>query len=114
MLVCPKCKSEYQEGYSVCNDCNCDLIEIPEITEESNTNKNASKIIQFVLGILLVLLTPIISYKLTSMYFIPNGTGQYDNEQFIWMLKAYQYSFLFVGGINCLPYIFHCCKNHKK
>ena len=29
MLICPKCKYEYEEGFSVCNDCGCQLIEKP-------------------------------------------------------------------------------------
>lgn len=33
MLICPKCKCEYQEGYTVCNDCKCELVKVPEAAE---------------------------------------------------------------------------------
>jgi hypothetical protein len=43
MLICPKCKCEYQEGYTICNDCECELIEIPEVAEEDMLVKKDSK-----------------------------------------------------------------------
>ena len=27
MPWCPKCKNEYQDGYKVCTDCGCELVE---------------------------------------------------------------------------------------
>ncbi|MBZ9688509.1 hypothetical protein G9F72_019455 [Clostridium estertheticum] len=48
MLICPNCKSEYQEGYAICNDCECELIEKPEVDEEDMTVKKDSKISQFI------------------------------------------------------------------
>jgi hypothetical protein len=114
MLVCPKCKSEYQEGYKICSDCKCELIEIAEVVKKDTKVKIKAKLIQFVLGVLFILCSPILSYKFTSMYFIPNGDGEYINEQFLWMLKAYHYSFLFVGGIICLSSILYWYKNYEK
>jgi hypothetical protein len=110
MLICPKCKSEYQEGYKECSECKCELIEIPDDTEKSKSFKLGT-IIPFIVGISLILCSPIISYKLTSTYFIPNGTGIYDPKQFIWMLNAYDYSFLLVGSFICLPCILFWLKN---
>ena len=43
MLICPKCKCEYQEGYTVCSDCECELIEIPKVAEEDIPVKKVSK-----------------------------------------------------------------------
>jgi|GEM_PF-3818316 hypothetical protein len=40
MLVCPKCKSEYQEGYKICNDCKEELIEIPETLKKDTITKD--------------------------------------------------------------------------
>ena len=48
MLICPNCKSEYQEGYAICNDCQCELIEKLEVDEEDMTVKGDSKISQFI------------------------------------------------------------------
>ncbi len=53
MLICPKCKSEYQEGYHICSDCKCDLIEIPDpIKRETIKSANMKKII---IGIVLLI-----------------------------------------------------------
>ena len=48
MLICPKCKCEYQEGYTICNDCKCELIEIPEAAQEDNFSKKDSNIIKLI------------------------------------------------------------------
>ncbi len=109
MLIWPVCKSEYQEGYKICSDCKCDLIEVPDVVEKSRPFK-VGIIIQFVIGILMILCSPIISYQFTSRYFIPNGDGVYDPDQFMWMLNAYHYSFLLVGSIICLPCIIYWIK----
>ena len=37
MLICPECKYEYEEGFSFCSDCGCQLIEKPQV-DERNTN----------------------------------------------------------------------------
>jgi predicted nucleic acid-binding Zn ribbon protein len=110
MLLCPKCKAEYEEGYTVCSDCGCELIEQPEVQEE----KEDLKIIQFIIGILIILGSTMFSYKLTSMYFTPHGNGEYITEHFIWMLKAYHFSFILAGLIICLPCIIYWCKGKKK
>lgn len=31
MLYCPKCKNEYQDGYTVCTDCKCELVSYEEL-----------------------------------------------------------------------------------
>ena len=114
MLICPKCKTEYREGYTVCSDCGDQLIEQPEIKDEITREKQDLKIFQFIIGILTILFSTIISHKLTSMYFLPNGNGEYNMEQFLWMLNAYHYSFLLIGIIICLPCIICCFKSNIK
>ena len=37
MLICPKCKYEYEDGFSVCSDCGSQLIEKP-LEDEGNRN----------------------------------------------------------------------------
>ena len=114
MLICPKCKTEYEEGYTVCSDCGCELIEQPKVQQEIIKQKEDLKTIQFIIGILMILGSAMFSYKLTLMYFAPNGSGQYNAEHFIWMLKAYHYSFLLAGIIICLPCVICWCKGNKK
>ena len=42
MLICPKCKNEYQEGYKICSDCKEELIEIPDIPQKTTISKDVS------------------------------------------------------------------------
>lgn len=47
MLICPKCNSEYENGCTICSDCQCELIEKPDIEEEvilSSRDKEFKKI----------------------------------------------------------------------
>ena len=124
MLICPKCKTEYREGYTVCSDCGCELIEQPKVENVIVKEKEDFKIDQFVIeilkivlfiiGILIILGSTLFSYKLTSMYFTPHGNGEYIMEHFIWMLKAYHFSFLLTGSIICLTCVIGWCKGKKK
>ncbi len=45
MLICPKCKCEYQDGYTVCNDCECELVDVPKVADEGILVNKDSKII---------------------------------------------------------------------
>jgi hypothetical protein len=106
MLICPKCKREYQPGYKTCSDCKCDLIEIPDRIEDKSLVKAGStlllSIIFLIAGMILIYRAPILSYQNTLDYFIPNGSGCYNGEHYTWMLNAYQHSLLVIGGILCL------------
>jgi predicted nucleic acid-binding Zn ribbon protein len=119
MLVCPMCKAEYQDGYTVCSDCECNLVEQSKNHVEGYKEQKDFKIIQFVMGtlaiigVLVILFSTLLSYKFTSMYFIPNGNGQYSMEQFIWMLNAYHHSFLLIGIIICLLCIVYWFKEYR-
>lgn len=119
MLICPVCKSEYQEGYKVCSDCKSELIEIPDVIKKTKPAKEEAKrqsiigmlaTTLFVIGLLLILYSPTISYQFTIDYFIPNGNGTYNPDYLIWMLKASHTSFLLAGSIICLPFIIFCIK----
>lgn len=39
MPICPKCKNEYREGFTVCADCKCDLV---DSLEETSSKKEVS------------------------------------------------------------------------
>lgn len=123
MIICPKCKTEYEEGYTVCSDCGSKLMEQPKVQEEVIKGKNrfltaefitGILIIQFIIGILIILCSTIFSYKLTLEYFVPNGSGQYSADHFLWMLKAYHFSFLLTGIIICSPCILYWFRANKK
>lgn len=44
MLLCPKCKIEYQDGYKTCSDCGSSLIEQPEVKEKVINKNNELKL----------------------------------------------------------------------
>jgi len=54
MLMCPKCNSEYQEGYTICSDCQCDLIEEPEIKEEDVPVKMDTHLKKSIISVIMV------------------------------------------------------------
>jgi uncharacterized membrane protein YvbJ len=114
MLICPKCKSEYEEGSTVCSDCGSNLIQQPEVPEDITEEKMNLNIIPFIIGILIILCSAVISYKLTTMHFFSNGNGECNPEEFLWMLDAYHHSFLLIGIIICLPCIICWCKGKKR
>ena len=53
MPWCPKCKNEFQEGYTICSDCKVDLVEaLPEVEEfipffQSETKNIAEKLSKY-------------------------------------------------------------------
>jgi hypothetical protein len=61
MKQCPKCNSEYEDEYTICRDCNCELIEKEAIEEPENNNGKIIKGFLFILAIVLILFSPIIS-----------------------------------------------------
>ncbi len=40
MPICPKCKNEYREGFTVCAECKCELVDYLEETQEDNLVNN--------------------------------------------------------------------------
>lgn len=55
MLICPKCNSEYREGSTICSDCQCELIEKPEVTEESISVKMGAKLKKTIISVIMVI-----------------------------------------------------------
>ncbi len=54
MLICPKCKTEYREGYKICSDCKEELIEIPNVPAK-DTIKKDDRITRTLIGISLLI-----------------------------------------------------------
>ncbi len=48
MLICPKCKSEYREGFKVCSDCKVDLIDVEENYHIESSNIENDSEFEFV------------------------------------------------------------------
>lgn len=42
MLICPKCKTEYRDGFLLCSDCGAQLIEKNEENEENSKNEKVN------------------------------------------------------------------------
>lgn len=64
MLICPNCKSEYEDGNKICSDCKCELVKKSEANEaEMPVNSKASLFLGkilifglvFVIGIIILM-----------------------------------------------------------
>ena len=55
MLMCPKCNSEYQEGCTICSDCQCELIEEPEVKEEDVPVKMDTQLKKSIISAIMVI-----------------------------------------------------------
>jgi hypothetical protein len=112
MLVCPKCKSEYQEGYTVCKDCQCELVEMPEASEEDSNDSRASSRSQlsrnllvfsaiFILGIVIVLSSINLSEIEMSNIMRAHG-GSMDTNKYLIYLEQSIIKYRVVGLILAL------------
>lgn len=53
MSVCPKCKSEYREGFEYCSDCNVKLVDKKDIKEDICVMNKSSEIkIEYLMSVL--------------------------------------------------------------
>ncbi len=112
MLICPKCKSEYQEGCIICSDCKCDLIEISDAKKKSDDTNNAnskSTIIGIVLLISSSLLyigvsisTAIYASQLTEWYTDKGKIGTALTENALLLIPCIISTIVFILGIAIL------------
>lgn len=112
MLICPKCKSQYQEGYNICNDCNENLIEMPDVVEEYTINRNVG-IKKTLIGIALLFCSTL-SYigilisatmyglQLTEWSSDKGKIGTAITENAFLLIPCYITTILFVMGIAIL------------
>jgi hypothetical protein len=84
-----------------------------ETEEPDNSNGKVSKAVLFIFAVILIIFSPIISFKLTLIYFNLVDVQQYRDESFKWMLGAYHQSFLVVGIIICLHCMLYFYKSYK-
>ena len=77
-MICPKCKTEYREGFTECPDCGVDLIVDSSLVKEKHrVNETGIRIIKF--GILLLffafskMAAAIIAYKYELTYLNTHG-----------------------------------------
>jgi hypothetical protein len=112
MLICPKCKSEYQKGYTICNDCECELIEIPEVVEADmlvkkilKTNQLIVKLlvfgVVFVIGIIFLSSSIKLGDNEMSNIMKANG-GSMDTSKYLIYLEQSIMNYRIIGSILSL------------
>ncbi|MFL0269364.1 hypothetical protein [Candidatus Clostridium radicumherbarum] len=112
MLICPKCKCEYQDGNTICNDCKCELIELAEATEknmliEKDLKKNLliGKLltfgIVFAIGIIILINSLNLGDNEMSNIMKAHG-GSMDTNQYIIYLEQSIINYKIVGSILSL------------
>lgn len=112
MLICPKCKSEYQPGYEICSDCKCDLIEISD-PKENNKNINNTNSKNIIIGIA-ILISSILLYigvaistviyasQLTEWFTSKGKIGTALTENVLLLLPFIISTVMFIFGIAIL------------
>lgn len=55
MLICSKCNSEYEEWCTICSDCQCELIERPEVKEEVVPVKVGTNLKKSTISVIMIL-----------------------------------------------------------
>lgn len=112
MLICPKCKCEYQEGNTICNDCKCELIELAEVTEKNmiadkDLKKNLliGKLLTFgavfAIGIIILINSLNLGDNEISKIMKVHG-GSMDTNQYIIYLEQSIINYKIVGSILSL------------
>jgi hypothetical protein len=108
MLICPKCKCEYQEGYTVCKDCKCKLIELPEVAEKDilvKKNSKSGKLLifgaVFVIGIIILMSSINLGDNEISNIMKAHG-GSMDTNAYIIYLEQSIIKYRVVGSILSL------------
>jgi hypothetical protein len=112
MLICPKCKYEYEEGYRVCSDCGCDLVEVPEPDEEEMLVNKASKAIGltekllifgavFVIGII-ILMSSISLADIEMSKIMASHGGSMDTNKYLIYLEQAVIEYRTLGAILSL------------
>lgn len=111
-MICPKCKTEYREGFTVCSDCGTQLIEDMLLTKETKLNfkysQNSSMnslikylliavfVMLFIFGIYFIVNS--IEYAETYASHMLNG-GSMDTAQYLIFLKKSIDKYLILGSI---------------
>jgi hypothetical protein len=109
MLICPKCKCEYEEGYTVCNDCNCKLVHEPLAKDANLHVKKLPKIIGltgrtlvfgaiFVIGIIILMNSIKLADTEIANIMKANG-GNMDTSSYLIYLEQSIIKFRTVGCI---------------
>jgi hypothetical protein len=112
MLICPKCKCEYQEGYTICSDCKCALVDLPEVSEKNmpvekdlKKNRVIGKLLifgaVFVLGIIILISSINLGDYEMSNIMKAHG-GSMDTNQYIIYLEQSIIKYRTVGSILSL------------
>jgi hypothetical protein len=109
MLICPKCKYEYQEGYTFCSDCECELVDVPEADDEYMLDNKVSNIIGltgkllifgavFVIGII-ILVSNINLADIEMSNIMKAHGGSMDTNKYIIYLEQSVIKYRVLGAI---------------
>lgn len=109
MLICPNCKYEYQDGYTVCSDCGCDLVEVPEADEGDVLVSKVSKTMGltrkllifgavFLIGIIILMSSISLADIDISRIMEANG-GSMDTNKYIIYLEQSAIKYRTLGSI---------------
>jgi hypothetical protein len=106
MLICPKCKCEYQEGYTVCSDCECELVDEPKTDDEDMPNNKDSKVsgkllifgAVFIIGII-ILVSSISLADIEISNIMEAHGGSIDTNKYIIYLEQSVIKYRVLGAI---------------
>lgn len=112
MLIWPKCKCEYQKGYTICNDCKCELIEVPEVDEknipvekDSKKNRLLGRLLifgaVFVMGIIILMSSINLGDNEMSNIMKAHG-GSMDTKKYVIYLEQCITKYRILGSILSL------------
>lgn len=112
MLICPKCKTEYREGYKLCSDCKEELIEISDVPDKDTITKEVG-LKRTLIGIAL-LVTSVMAYigisistiiyasQLTQWHTDKGRIGTALTENALLFIPCFITAIMFVFGIVIL------------
>ncbi|MCT4544821.1 MAG: hypothetical protein N4A63_14900 [Vallitalea sp.] len=99
MPYCPNCKEEYEDGVTICKECNSALVDKLDVPTKEKFFANPTyekRVISFslIIGAVILIFSPKISYEITQVYF---NNKLCDPGDFKFILYATYIPFLIIG-----------------
>lgn len=98
-MICPKCKCEYEEGYTKCNDCGIDLVHFQEpLVPEKHISSKGISLIKFAVNLLFLLafqfIFVIVAYEFYFVFRMStvgvSGNALEQVSAYIWALMVFE------------------------